>query len=417
MEQTKDNIEKMPHQKQRRKIGVDTWVLVAVGGIIVALGATVSVFIPNTIEHFFWEARTKSAVHVVNELSAQLKNTDITNWQDGDSQTNIAFFANESKTHLADINAMKVFTNDGTLAWTDLKKVQAGYKKPGIESELAEVIKTNGAISSAGESTKQELGKESLLEVWTVVKDLNGQQIGFVEFYFDSSDISAFIATIRYAIWGSIFVILLIIVLLLRIVFRQQNDIIVKQAHELSDIIEQSPIGIYATDPRGMITSINYKMLSFLDESDPKKIIGQNVFSIRAILQADIKGDMEKILFGTPFEKEVRSVKEGGDVKYYHYRATPLFSEDNKTIEQILFMVEDITDRKKLEKEVSAYTKNLEAKVNERTSVLETKIAELEQFQRVTIGRELRMSELKEQIERMRIKLESMGVRMNSESL
>jgi C4-dicarboxylate-specific signal transduction histidine kinase len=47
----------------------------------------------------------------------------------------------------------------------------------------------------------------------------------------------------------------------------------------------------------------------------------------------------------------------------------------------------------------------LEQKVDERTSDLEEKIKDLEKFQRITVGRELKMIELKKEIEPMRAKI------------
>ncbi len=58
--------------------------------------------------------------------------------------------------------------------------------------------------------------------------------------------------------------------------------------------------------------------------------------------------------------------------------------------------------------------KELELKVDERTKELQTRITDLEQFERVTVGREIRMTELKQEVERMRIKLEGLGVTPNS---
>lgn len=59
--------------------------------------------------------------------------------------------------------------------------------------------------------------------------------------------------------------------------------------------------------------------------------------------------------------------------------------------------ITDITELKKLQEE-------LEKKVQERTRDLQEKIEELERFQRLTVGRELKMTELKEEIEQLKEK-------------
>ena len=49
-------------------------------------------------------------------------------------------------------------------------------------------------------------------------------------------------------------------------------------------------------------------------------------------------------------------------------------------------------------KELKALTESLEEKVKQRTKELELKIEELERFQKVTIGRELKMVQLKKEL-------------------
>ena len=66
--------------------------------------------------------------------------------------------------------------------------------------------------------------------------------------------------------------------------------------------------------------------------------------------------------------------------------------------EQIAAFVLDITERKQAEKEVLRLNGELEQKVVERTAELRETIAQLEETNRVFVGRELRMAELKERI-------------------
>lgn len=404
----------VPRKKDIRPKMVGTRTLIIVGIILVVLGLAASFFFSQTIEKFFWEARTKSVIGTVDELSKNLQATDIATWNDPIASERLGVLASDIKHYLPSIAALKTYNIDGTLAWTDLKNIKPGYREPEIEMELAEVADAGHMIKAAGETTKTELAKTDLLEVWTIVRGTEGQILGYIELYFDSSDIVAFISQIQYSIAGSIVVVLLIIILLLRLTFRQQNDIIVRQAHELSDIFEQSPIGIYTINKQGIVTSINPKMLELLDEHTSLNIIGKDVFSIERIQKMRVSDLIHKALLGAPFDMETNTVDENGGETYRHYHGTPLLADDNKTIEQVLFMVEDITERKKLEQQVSAHTKTLEEEVSERTKNLQEKIDELEQFQRLTVGREIRMTELKQQIEKMRIQLEGFGVRIDS---
>lgn len=58
--------------------------------------------------------------------------------------------------------------------------------------------------------------------------------------------------------------------------------------------------------------------------------------------------------------------------------------------------------------ELKRYQRELEEKVRERTRELQEKIAELEKFQRLAVGRELKMVELKKEIEKLKEKLQKL---------
>jgi len=389
--------------------------LIIVGIILVTLGVLGSFFSSQVIEKFFWEARTKSEIKTVIELYKSLEESDISRWQDADANEHIGSFAGKIKQYLPNIAAMKIFTADGVVAWTDLKKVQPGYKKPGIESEIQEVASAGQMIKNASESTKQELIKENLLEIWTVLRGTRGEVLGFVELYFDSSDITAFINKIQYSIWGTTTIVLGIIITLLGVAFRKQDDLIVHQARELSNVIEKSPIGIYTVTKKGIIETFNPKMVEISGVKDANELIGKNVFEMEAYKEAGLDKLIAEGLVGVTFERELEviSVQGGGKKTYRHYHGVPLKDKQGE-VTHLLLLVEDITERKELEVKMRDRAKELELKVDERTKELQTRITDLEQFERVTVGREIRMTELKQEVERMRIKLEGLGVTPNS---
>lgn len=388
--------------------------LIVVGVILIAIGILGSFFSAQAIEKFFWEARTKSEIKTVAQLYKSLGEYDIAKWEEVDANERIGEFAHSIKQYLPNIAAMKIFTMDGTIAWTDLKNVKPGYKKIGIEEEINEVESSGQMIKPASESTKQELIKENLLEIWTTLKNPQGKTLGYVELYFDSTDIAAFINKIQYAIWGTTTIVLGVIITLIGVVFKKQDELIFAKANELADIVEKAPIGIYTIDKNGVVSSINPKMSALVDEVSSEKILGKNIFDVENTKKMNIDGDIRETLIGVAFNKEVSATDKNGKEVYRQYSGTPLFGTDGKTVTQVLFMVVDITERKKLENEIASHTKDLEGRVADRTKELQTKIEELEQFERLTVGRELRMTELKQQIEKMRIKLESMGVDYNS---
>ena len=65
---------------------------------------------------------------------------------------------------------------------------------------------------------------------------------------------------------------------------------------------------------------------------------------------------------------------------------------------QILLAIEDITVQRAIEKKLAEYTKGLEVAVGEKTVELKARIDELEKINRLMVGRELKMVELKEEI-------------------
>jgi predicted nucleic acid-binding Zn-ribbon protein len=69
--------------------------------------------------------------------------------------------------------------------------------------------------------------------------------------------------------------------------------------------------------------------------------------------------------------------------------------------EQLAAFALDITDRKRVEREVSRLNEELERRVAQRTAELSAKNEELERLNRVFVDREIRMRELKEKIARM----------------
>lgn len=68
-------------------------------------------------------------------------------------------------------------------------------------------------------------------------------------------------------------------------------------------------------------------------------------------------------------------------------------------VQLIVLAIEDITPREKLERKLAEYTKELEVKIARRTKDLANKIKELESVNKSMVGRELKMVELKKEIE------------------
>ncbi|MDF1533700.1 MAG: PAS domain S-box protein [Methanosarcinaceae archaeon] len=98
---------------------------------------------------------------------------------------------------------------------------------------------------------------------------------------------------------------------------------------------------------------------------------------------------------GKPFE--CRIVRADGSIRHLHIQGEVERDSTGK-INKLFGIFHDITERKQAEEELLKYREHLEEQVKERTAELNRKNAELERINRVFVGRELRMIELKKQI-------------------
>jgi len=81
--------------------------------------------------------------------------------------------------------------------------------------------------------------------------------------------------------------------------------------------------------------------------------------------------------------------------------ARQIFTENQKKPIMLLAM-EDVTKQIELEDKMREYTKELTAEVSKRTAELEDRVKELERMNKMMIGRELKMVELKKEIGKLK---------------
>ena len=77
------------------------------------------------------------------------------------------------------------------------------------------------------------------------------------------------------------------------------------------------------------------------------------------------------------------------------------------SVQLIILAIEDVSLRKELEEKLAHYTEGLEVKVATRTSQLSDRISELEALNKTMVGRELKMVELKKEIESLKKRLKN----------
>lgn len=96
-----------------------------------------------------------------------------------------------------------------------------------------------------------------------------------------------------------------------------------------------------------------------------------------------------------------------GTVKSGELLITPYFDED-ENLKGLHGVTRDVTERVKINEELRKLNAELELRVKKRTSELEESNAKLSRMNKLFVGRELRMAELKEQIAGLEKKLEGL---------
>lgn len=88
-------------------------------------------------------------------------------------------------------------------------------------------------------------------------------------------------------------------------------------------------------------------------------------------------------------------------------RTTARAEKENDKVVSVIGNLMDITERKKAEDEIRKFNEELEQLVKERTKEIDDKNKALERINKLFVGRELRMKELKEEIEKLKKELEN----------
>lgn len=113
----------------------------------------------------------------------------------------------------------------------------------------------------------------------------------------------------------------------------------------------------------------------------------------------ELKGLMEEIL---PEKKDVRDYEVTHVFEAIGEKTMLLNARQIDSVELIILAIEDITARKNLENKLAGYTNDLEVKIAQRTQELANRVKELETLNKTMVGRELKMVELKNEIENLK---------------
>jgi len=115
----------------------------------------------------------------------------------------------------------------------------------------------------------------------------------------------------------------------------------------------------------------------------------------------ELKKLLEEIL---PEKKAVRDYEVRHIFETIGEKTMVLNARQIDRVQLIILAIEDETARSELKNKLAEYAKDLEIKVKERTAKLEEQVKELEILNDTMIGRELKIAELKKEIENLKKK-------------
>ena len=186
-----------------------------------------------------------------------------------------------------------------------------------------------------------------------------------------------------------------------RSIDKKENQKLKADVEDLQRYIEDFttflPIAVCDVTPIGIITFVNKALQELVDYKEID-IVGEPVETL--FLE---KKEIEKILAEISKKEIIRNEELTLISKRKKKISVSLFISSRKDKEGnflgYFLGIIDISELKKLQEE-------MEAKIEERTKKLQEKIEELEKINRLTVGRELKMIELKKEIQKLKEELE-----------
>jgi len=165
-------------------------------------------------------------------------------------------------------------------------------------------------------------------------------------------------------------------------------------------IVDTAAEGIWMLGPDTMTTFVNARMAEILGYAGAE-MIGRPVTDFMFEEDAhDHLVKMENRRRGLSENYERRFRRKDGEAIWTLASARPVLDDDHD-LQGTFAMITDITERKRSEEEIGKLNAELEQRVKERTAELERKNMELERINKLFVGRELRMVELKDKIRKL----------------
>lgn len=183
---------------------------------------------------------------------------------------------------------------------------------------------------------------------------------------------------------------------------KQAEDALRKNAEMIEEIFSMTTTCIAYLDCNFTFIRVNNKYAES-DGKTPEYFIGKNHFDLypneenEAIFRKVVESGEQYIADAKTFQ--YKKHRERG-ISHWDWSLTPVKDSSGK-VETLILSLVNVTDRIKAQENLSKLNEELEARVLERTAELEIKNTELEKMNKLFVGRELRMVELKERIKEL----------------
>ncbi|GAM10794.1 aerobic respiration control sensor protein ArcB [Geobacter sp. OR-1] len=164
-------------------------------------------------------------------------------------------------------------------------------------------------------------------------------------------------------------------------------------------VVENSPDVIVRYDREGRRIYVNPEF-ERVNNLTSEQVLGKSPIELSTELSPMAVAFTEKLMeamdSGIVTKIDLSWTKEGNPICWY-VRVVPEF-DANGTVISALTIWSDISERKQTEEQLKVLNEKLDQRVQERTAELEAKNSELARLNKIFVGRELRMIELKERI-------------------
>lgn len=175
---------------------------------------------------------------------------------------------------------------------------------------------------------------------------------------------------------------------------KQAEAALIKSENYLNNIINNIGDPIFVKDDQSKLLLVNDAFCKIFNLSR-KDIIGKTLAENVSEDEREsfLRIDKEVLETGIENVNEETLTIEGSDRRIISTKKTRFIDETNTTF--LIGIIRDITDRKKVEDELEKHKNNLEELVKLRTEEVSLKNEELQRMNKLFVGRELKMKELK----------------------